>query len=69
MQTIVVAVQAAEHEPQLFFMRVHVLSELLKVQLAIVINVADAHNLGWGWGVRGVGGSDDKERKKGWGQR
>lgn len=55
MQTIVVAVQAAEHEPELFLMRVQVLGEFLKVQLSIVVSVADSHNLGWGSGVGVVG--------------
>lgn len=44
-QTIVVAVQAAEHESELFLVRAQILCELLNVQLAVMIGVTHTYNL------------------------
>ncbi len=44
-QTIVVVVQAVEHESELFLVRAQILCELHKVQLAVMIGVTHTYNL------------------------
>lgn len=44
-QTIVVVVQAAEHESELFLVCAQILCELHKVQLAVKIGVTHTYNL------------------------
>lgn len=45
--TIVIAVQAPEHEAETPLVCAQVLCELLKVQLSILISVSFSHNLLW----------------------
>ncbi len=52
-QTIVVVVQAVEHESELFLVRAQILCELHKVQLAVMIGVTHTYNLKGG-GVKSV---------------
>lgn len=52
MQTIVVAVQAAEHKSELFLMCAQIPCEFLDVQLAVMIGVTHTYNLRGGGGVK-----------------
>lgn len=45
LQTIVVAIQTAEHESKLLLVLAKILRELLKVQLTIMIGVTLTYNL------------------------
>lgn len=44
-RTIIVVVQAVEHESELFLVGVQILSEFLKVQLSIMIGITHTHYL------------------------
>ena len=52
--TVIVAVQAAEHEFELFLMGAQIPGKFLKVQLAILIGITHTYNLQKGREVRRV---------------